>query len=90
MEDMIELLIYVLCLMLLFSMFVTIFDEEEINDFNLEEAILIDNFITYTNFGFPKYYLVYEFIEDKSIKQFSVSSEQYYLFINSPISNKAN
>lgn len=90
MKDIIEMLICITLLICLFSIMSIIFPEEKIEDFNLEEAILIDNFITYTRLGSPRYYLVYELKEDKSIKEFNVSSEEYYLFINSPISNKAN
>lgn len=61
--------------------------EENIENYSINEAILIDNFITFTKFGTPQYFLIYKF-NDNSIKQFNVTSEQYYN--NSPLSNKAN
>lgn len=43
-------------------------------------AKLIDNFTT-TRFGSPNYFLVYKF-HDSTIRDYNVSSEEYYQVIN--------
>ena len=50
---------------------------KDINNYDISNAILIDNFISYTRFGNPRYFLVYKF-EDSSIMEFQVTADEYY------------
>lgn len=77
MEDIFELLFVVVMLLLIFNLFYVVFSEEKIEDYCISDAVLIDSFITYSKFGVPNYYLIYKF-DDNSIKEFHVTSEQYY------------
>lgn len=77
-----EFIFIIFFIIIILSVFIpklkNIVDEENIANYPISEAILIDNFMTYTRFGEPCYYLVYKF-NDNSIKQFKVTEEQYYI-----------
>lgn len=78
MEDFIYIIVPLLVFLLIIGpLFVFMDDEGNISNFDISNAALINNFITYTKSGTPCYYLVYEF-KDNSIKEFKVSSEIYY------------
>ncbi len=68
-----------LLFVLLLSLLSSLFSEENIEDYSLSDAILIDNYISYTRMGTPCYYLIYKF-SDNSIKEFKVDAEKYYKF----------
>lgn len=81
-EFMFSIFIILLVLICISPLFV----EDGIENFNLQDAFLIDNFITYTKFGTPQYFLIYEF-KDNTIKEFNVTSEEYYKHINLTVSD---
>lgn len=85
MEDIFsKFLSYVLIITLFCFLFSTIsylYYESDINSYNTENTVLVDNFITYSKFGSPNYYLVIKF-DDNKIKQFNVNADEYYNYLN--------
>lgn len=83
MDDYFVLIVGLIVILIFIVFFITGIEENfNIENYDIENAILIDNFITYSRFGSPSYYLVYKF-EDNSIKEIQVLPEQYYTNIKS-------
>ena len=78
--DLLFTLFIFIVLYVLISVFSILLYEEKIDNYDITNAVLIDNFITYSRYGYPIYYLIYKF-SDGSTKEFKVTSEQYYGFI---------
>lgn len=73
-----SLIIFLIIILIIFiPMIKNIEAKENIANYPISEAILIDNFISYSRYGDPCYYLIYKFNDD-SIKEFKVTEEQYY------------
>ena len=73
-----DFIIALIVILVVFLPFAYIVDyREDINNYDISNAILIDNFISYTRFGNPRYFLVYKF-EDSSIMEFQVTADEYY------------
>lgn len=77
MEDLIYIVFFIIIVIISMSMISSWEAKENIANYPISDAILINNFISYSRFGSPCYYLVYKF-KDDSIKEFKVSAEIYY------------
>ena len=77
-----ELIIFLIIMLIVFVPVLSVIENfTNIDNYPISEAILINDFISYTRAGNPCYFLVYEF-NDGSIKQFNVNVEQYYKLTN--------
>ncbi len=73
-----EFIVFLIIILIVIVPICSFFEKiDNINNYDISNAILIDNFVTYNKSGFPCYYLVYKF-EDNSIKEFNVNEEIYY------------
>ena len=81
MEDFSLIIFFIIMFIIFVPMINSLEAKENIANYPISEAILIDNFISYSRFGDPCYYLIYKF-NDNSIKEFKVTEEQYYKNIN--------
>lgn len=77
MRRVVSLMVFMLLFFLLVSYLSILIESLDINNYPLENAILIDNFISYDKFGFPHFFVIYQF-EDNSIKKFNVNEDFYY------------
>lgn len=76
-----ELFVFLVIILIIFVPVVKKLDDiSNIENYDISEAVLINNFISFTKFGNPCYFVVYQF-SDNSIKEFHVSVEQYYKLI---------